>query len=158
MIRFGTTLFEEPGCNHLPAVLEALDESGIRARIGPWTPDQALARRAAPTSPNWLAMDADTALTRLSDGIDTVRKFGRPRLRDAVTIEGVGHLLGRPHQGRRRPRQGPSRACFLCRKLTSENEVALELAQFGERPVAHMAHHRRPARPRPAQPHDEPRR
>ena len=41
MIRFGTTLFEEPGCNPLPAVLEALDETRIRARIGPWTWDQA---------------------------------------------------------------------------------------------------------------------
>jgi len=34
MIRFGTTLFEEPGCNHLDAVLEALAASGIRARPG----------------------------------------------------------------------------------------------------------------------------
>ena len=41
MIRFGTTLFEEPGCNHLAAVLEALAASGIRARTGPWTWDQA---------------------------------------------------------------------------------------------------------------------
>ena len=39
MIRFGTTLFEEPGCNHLDAVLEALAASGIRARTGPWTWD-----------------------------------------------------------------------------------------------------------------------
>src|SRR5258707_959391 len=41
MIRFGTTLFEEPGVNHLDAVLEALASSGIRARTGPWTWDQA---------------------------------------------------------------------------------------------------------------------
>jgi cytosine/adenosine deaminase-related metal-dependent hydrolase len=70
MIRFGTTLFEEPGCNHLPAVLEALDETRIRARIGPWTWDQAGAAGRADL-PDWLSMDADTALVRLSDGIDT---------------------------------------------------------------------------------------
>ena len=137
MIRFGTTLFEEPGCNHLPAVLEALDESGIRARIGPWTWDQAGSAGRADL-PDWLAMDADTALTRLSDGIDTVRKFGRPRLRDAVTIEGVGTCSDALTKGAAdlaRDRQ----SLFVLHKSTSENEVALELAQFGERPVAHMA-------------------
>ena len=61
MIRFGTTLFEEPGCNHLPAVLEALDETRIRARIGPWTWDQAGAAGRADL-PDWLSMDSDTAL------------------------------------------------------------------------------------------------
>ena len=78
MIRFGTTLFEEPGCNHLDAVLEALAASGIRAWTGPWRWDQ-----AGPAGddglPDWLRMDADAALDRLRDGIQTVRKFSHPR-------------------------------------------------------------------------------
>ena len=53
MIRFGTTLFEEPGCNHLEAVLEALAASGIRARTGPWTWDQA-GPAGADGLPDWL--------------------------------------------------------------------------------------------------------
>jgi cytosine/adenosine deaminase-related metal-dependent hydrolase len=34
MIRFGTTLFEEPGCNHLDAVLEALAAAGVPMALG----------------------------------------------------------------------------------------------------------------------------
>src|SRR5690242_6172779 len=89
MIRFGTTLFEEPGCNHLEAVLEALAAAGIRARTGPWTWDQA-GPAGAGGLPDWLRMDADAALDRLAQGIETVRKFNHPRILDAVTIEGVG--------------------------------------------------------------------
>jgi 5-methylthioadenosine/S-adenosylhomocysteine deaminase len=35
-------------------------------------------------------MDADAALERLAQGIETVRKFNHPRILDAVTIEDVG--------------------------------------------------------------------
>jgi len=136
MIRFGTTLFEEPGCNHLDAVLEALDEARIRARIGPWTWDQG---GAAGTKdlPNWLTMDADTALARLADGIETVRKFSSPRLRDAVTIEGVGTCSDPLNKGAADLAREQN-SLFVLHKSTSENEVALELAAFGQRPVAHM--------------------
>jgi cytosine/adenosine deaminase-related metal-dependent hydrolase len=137
MLRFGTTLFEEPGCNHLPAVLEALDEARIRARIGPWTWDQAGAAGRADL-PDWLAMDADAALARLADGIETVRKFGSPRLRDAVTIEGVGTCSDALNKGAADLALAAG-SLFVLHKSTSENEVALELAAFGERPVAHMA-------------------
>ena len=137
MIRFGTTLFEEPGCNHLPAVLEALDETRIRARIGPWTWDQAGSAGRADL-PDWLSMNADTALARLSDGIDTVRKFGSPRLRDAITIEGVGTCSDALTRGAADLALA-GESLFVLHKSTSENEVALELAAFGERPVAHMA-------------------
>ena len=65
MIRFGTTLFEEPGCNHLEAVLEALAAAGIRARTGPWTWDQA-GPAGADGLPDWLRMDAAAALDRLA--------------------------------------------------------------------------------------------
>jgi cytosine/adenosine deaminase-related metal-dependent hydrolase len=80
MIRFGTTLFEEPGCNHLEAVLEALAASGIRARTGPWTWDQA-GPASADGLPDWLRMDADATLERLAQGIETIRKFNHPRSR-----------------------------------------------------------------------------
>ena len=136
MIRFGTTLFEEPGCNHLDAVLEALHGTGIRARIGPWTWDQAGAAGSADL-PAWLTMDADTALARLADGIATVRAFGSPRLRDAVTIEGVATCSDALTSGAAELAH-EQESLFVLHKSTSENEVALELATFGERPVAHM--------------------
>jgi cytosine/adenosine deaminase-related metal-dependent hydrolase len=136
MIRFGTTLFEEPGCNHLDAVLEALAFSGIRARTGPWTWDQAGPAGAADL-PDWLRMDAKTALRRLADGVDQVRKFGHPRIRDAVTIEGVGTCSDQLNRGAAELARD-AESLFVVHKSTSEREVELELAAFGHRPVEHM--------------------
>jgi 5-methylthioadenosine/S-adenosylhomocysteine deaminase len=136
MIRFGTTLFEEPGCNHLEAVLEALAASGIRARTGPWTWDQA-GPAGADGLPDWLVMDADAALARLADGIATVRHFDHPRIGDAVTIEGVGTCSDALTRGAADlAREYDS--LLVLHKSTSETEVELELKVFGERPVAHM--------------------
>jgi cytosine/adenosine deaminase-related metal-dependent hydrolase len=136
MIRFGTTLFEEPGVNHLDAVLEALASSGIRARTGPWTWDQA--GPAGPADlPDWLRMDAKTALRRLADGIDQVRKFAHPRIRDAVTIEGVGTCSDELNRGAAELALA-AESLFVLHKSTSEREVELELATFGHRPVEHM--------------------
>ncbi len=136
MIRFGTTLFEEPGCSHLDAVLEALASSGIRARTGPWTWDQAGPAGAADL-PDWLRMDAKAALRRLADGVDQVRKFGHPRIRDAVTIEGVGTCSDELSRGAAELARD-AESVFVLHKLTSEREVELELATFGHRPVEHM--------------------
>jgi 5-methylthioadenosine/S-adenosylhomocysteine deaminase len=136
MIRFGTTLFEEPGVNHLDAVLEALATSGIRARTGPWTWDQAGPAGAADL-PDWLRMDAKTALRRLADGIEQVRKFGQPRIRDAVTIEGVGTCSDELNRGAAELAQD-AESLFVLHKSTSEREVELEMATFGHRPVEHM--------------------
>jgi cytosine/adenosine deaminase-related metal-dependent hydrolase len=136
MIRFGTTLFEEPGCNHLDAVLEALASSGIRARTGPWTWDQAGPAGAAGL-PDWLRMDARAALRRLADGVDQVRKFGHPRIRDAVTIEGVGTCSDELNRGAAELARD-AESLFVLHKSTSEREVELELATFGHRPVEHM--------------------
>lgn len=136
MIRFGTTLFEEPGCNHLGAVLEALASSGIRARTGPWTWDQAGPAGAAGL-PDWLRMDARAALRRLADGIEQVRKFGHPRIRDAVTIEGVGTCSDELNRGAAELARD-AQSLFVLHKSTSEREVELELATFGHRPVEHL--------------------
>jgi 5-methylthioadenosine/S-adenosylhomocysteine deaminase len=136
MIRFGTTLFEEPGCNHLGAVLEALASSGIRARTGPWTWDQAGPAGAADL-PDWLRMDAKAALRRLADGVEQVRKFGHPRIRDAVTIEGVGTCSDELNRGAAELARD-AESLFVLHKSTSEREVELELATFGHRPVEHM--------------------
>jgi 5-methylthioadenosine/S-adenosylhomocysteine deaminase len=136
MIRFGTTLFEEPGCNHLDAVLEALASSGIRARTGPWTWDQA-GPAGATDLPDWLRMDAKAALRRLADGVEQVRKFGHPRIRDAVTIEGVGTCSDELNRGAAELARD-AESLFVLHKSTSEREVELELATFGHRPVEHM--------------------
>ncbi|HEY2279437.1 MAG TPA: amidohydrolase family protein [Streptosporangiaceae bacterium] len=136
MIRFGTTLFEEPGCNHLDAVLEALADTGIRARTGPWTWDQA-GPAGTDGLPDWLTMDADAALDRLAEGVRTVRKFNNPRILDAVTIEGVGTCSDALNRGAADLARELD-SLFVLHKSTSEREVELELKAFGERPVAHM--------------------
>lgn len=135
MIRFGTTTFEEPGCVHLDAVLEALDGVGIRCRVGPWTWDQG--GPAGDNCPDWLRMDTASALRRLEAGIATVRKFRNPLLRDAVTIEGVGTCSDELNIGAATLAEEADSLCVL-HKATSEQEVAMELEVFGHRPVQHM--------------------
>jgi cytosine/adenosine deaminase-related metal-dependent hydrolase len=136
MIRFGTTCFEEPGCNHLESVLEALGRSGIRCRVGPWTWDQQGAAGRTDL-PDWLRFDTGAALKRLEAGIDTVRAFGNPLIRDAVTIEGVGTCSDELTVGAARLAAEAGSLAVL-HKATSEREVALELKAFGHRPVEHM--------------------
>jgi cytosine/adenosine deaminase-related metal-dependent hydrolase len=135
MIRFGTTTFEEPGCVHLDAVLEALDRVGIRCRIGPWTWDQG--GPAGRNCPDWLRMDADMATQRLQKGLDVVRQFGHPLIRDAVTIEGVGTCSDKLMVEAARLALDADSLCVL-HKATSVQEVAMELEAFGHRPVQHM--------------------
>ncbi|MGH3756364.1 amidohydrolase family protein [Actinophytocola sp.] len=136
MIRFGTTTFEEPGCNHLDSVLEALATSGIRCRVGPWTWDQ-LGPAGSTDLPDWLNFDTRSALRRLEQGIETVRAFGNPRIRDAVTIEGVGTCSDELTAGAARLATEADSLAVL-HKATSEREVRLEQRVFGHRPVEHM--------------------
>jgi 5-methylthioadenosine/S-adenosylhomocysteine deaminase len=136
MLRFGTTTFEEPGCNHLEAVLEALETSGIRCRVGPWTWDQQGPAGSA-NLPDWLVMSPEEALKRLRWGIETVRSCNNPRIRDAVTIEGVGTCSDSLTLGAAKLAEEANSLAVL-HKATSEREVALELKVFGERPVEHM--------------------
>ncbi len=136
MIRFGTTTFEEPGCNHLEAVLDALAASGMRCRVGPWTWDQdGPAGRG--DLPDWLVMGTDAALKRLASGVETVRAVGNPLIRDAVTIEGVGTCSDALTLGAAKLAEEAGSLAVM-HKATSEREVAMELALFGERPVQHM--------------------
>ncbi len=136
MIRFGTTTFEEPGCNHLEAVLDALASSGIRCRTGPWTWDQR-GSAGATDLPDWLRTDADQALERLRKGIETVRAFNSPLISDAVTIEGVGTCSDELTLGAAKLAEEAD-SLFVLHKATSEREVAMELEVFGERPLQHM--------------------
>ncbi len=136
MVRFGTTTFEEPGCVHLPAVMEALDRSGMRCRLGPWTWDQGGV--AGGNCPDWLRLSTAEAVARLEAGIATVRRFGHPRILDAVTIEGVGTCsdeltVAAAHLAEE------TDSLFVLHKATSEQEVHLEQEAFGHRPVEHMA-------------------
>ena len=103
MIRFGTTLFEEPGVNHLDAVLEALASSGIRARTGPWTWDQAgRGARTCRTGCGWTPGQRCAAGRRDRAGpqVRSPADQGRGHHR------GRGHLLRRAQPGGRRARPG----------------------------------------------------
>lgn len=135
MIRFGTTTFEEPGCVHLDATLDALSESGIRCRVGPWTWDHG--GFAAETLPNWLKMSTDEAVERLRDGLRTVRKVANPKLMDAVTVEGVGTCTDELYAAAAQMAAEEDSLCVY-HKATSEREVEMELALHGQRPVEHM--------------------
>ncbi|MGW3951068.1 amidohydrolase family protein [Streptomyces sp. NPDC004752] len=136
MVRFGTTSFEEPGCNHLEAVLEAVATSGMRCRIGPWTWDQA--GSAGDTDlPDWLRFTAPEAAKRLEWGVETVRRFKNPRIRDAVTIEGVGTCSDELTVAAANLAL-EAESLMVLHKSTSEREVALELKAYGHRPIEHM--------------------
>jgi cytosine/adenosine deaminase-related metal-dependent hydrolase len=136
MLRFGTTLFEEPGCTYLDAVLEGIASTGIRCRIGPWTWDHG--GPSAGTLPStWLKMTHDEAVERLKDGVATVRSFGNKRIRDAVTIEGVGTCSDQLNVSASALAAELDSLCVL-HKATSEQEVALESRAFGHRPLEHM--------------------
>ncbi|MEX0698317.1 MAG: amidohydrolase family protein [Acidimicrobiia bacterium] len=136
MLRFGQTLFEEPGCSHLPAVLEGVAKVGIRCRTGPWTWDQKGPSGATLPS-DWLKMDTAACIKRLEEGIETVRSFGNPRIRDAVTIEGVGTCSDELNRAAA-DLAVEADSLFVLHKATSEQEVAIELDEFGHRPLEHM--------------------
>ena len=136
LLRFGQTLFQEPGCSHLDAVLEGLAKVGIRCTTGPWTWDHG--GPSAPTLPSdWLKMDTAACVQRLEDGIETVRALGNPRIRDAVTIEGVGTCSDELNVAAAELAKDAG-SLFVLHKATSEQEVALELKAFGHRPLEHM--------------------
>ncbi|GAA2902688.1 amidohydrolase [Pseudonocardia halophobica] len=137
MIRNGTTLFEEPGCNHIDAVLPAIAESGIRARIGLWTWDQRGSGGDAGL-PDWLALDTAAAIKRLEHGLETVQAFGNERIRPAVCVEGVTTCSDELTVAAARLAE-ESQTLAVQHKSTSEREVALELQVFGERPIQHTA-------------------
>lgn len=137
MIRNGTTLFEEPGCNHLDAVLSAIAESGIRARCGPWTWDQA-GSAGREGLPDWFRLDTKKAIRRVEEGIEEVQAFGNDRIRPAATIEGVGTCSDELTTAAARLAE-ETQTLAVQHKSTSEREVELELAAFGERPVRHCA-------------------
>ena len=135
LLRFGVTLFEEPGCTHLEAAIDGLASTGIRARIGPWTWDQL--GPAGVVNTDWLRMDTAACLRRLEEGIETVRAAGHPRIRDAVTIEGVGTCSDELQVGAARL-AADADSLLVLHKATSEQEVVRELEVFGHRPVEHM--------------------
>ena len=135
MLRYGTTLFEEPGCTNLEAAIDGLAASGIRARIGPWTWDQL--GPAGIVNVDWLRMDTAACVRRLEEGIETVRAAGNPRIHDAVTIEGVGTCSDELKLAAARLAEEADSLCVL-HKATSEQEVAREIEVTGHRPVEHM--------------------
>lgn len=135
MLRSGTTTFEEPGCTHLEAALEGLAVSRIRARIGPWTWDQL--GPASGRLPDWLRMSTAECVSRLEDGVATVRSFASSRIRDAVTIEGVGTCSDELMVAAAGLARDTDSICVL-HKATSKQEVDMELETFGHRPLQHM--------------------
>ena len=67
-----------------------------------------------------------------------MQAYGNPRIRPAVTIEGVGTCSDRLTVAAARLAQ-ETRTLAVQHKSTSEREVEMELAVFGERPIEHCA-------------------
>lgn len=137
MIRFGTTLFEEPGCTHIDAVLAQIADSGLRARVGLWTWDQK-GSLGQTDLPDWYRLDTAQAIARLESGLETVLAFGNERIRPAITLEGVGTCSDELTVAAARLAQ-ESKTLAVQHKSTSQAEVQREIAVFGERPVRHTA-------------------
>ena len=155
MIRFGTTLFEEPGCNHLDAVLEAL---AVVRDPGPDRPvDLGPGRPGRRRGPAGLAADGRQGGAAPAGRRDRAGPQVRPSADQGRGHDrGRGHLLRRAQPGRRRAWPATRSRLFVLHKSTSEREVELELATFGAPPGRAHARDRRAQRADPAQPHDQP--
>ncbi len=136
MIRNGTTAFQEPGCTHLETVIESVDATGLRCSIGPWTWD-----RGGPTGANcpdyFVPLSTDQALKQLEDAYALVQRKGSPRIRGALTMEGVGTCSDALSTGARELADLLG-TITVQHKATSVQEVALEMDAFGHRPLEHL--------------------
>ena len=94
--------------------------------------------RAAPTCLTGWSWTPTPPSTASVGGIDTVRAFGNPLIRDAVTIEGVGNLLGRPDPRRRRSSPRRRTPLLFSTRRRASARWRWSCQAFGERPVQHM--------------------
>jgi cytosine/adenosine deaminase-related metal-dependent hydrolase len=136
MIKTGTTTCCEPNATHWGAAVQAALDSGIRAALGPWMWDQ-----KGPDQdkcPEYFRkMDTDACLRELEDGIQKYNGQGEGRIKATAAIEGVGTcsdelILGAYELARKHD------TLTAQHKATSKEEVELELAAYGHRPVEHM--------------------
>lgn len=136
MIRNGTTCFQEPGCTHLDAVVQAVDEAGLRCSMGHWAWDQK-GPNSGQCPDYFFKLDTDACLRLLEDSFHLVDGKAGGRIRGAITLEGVGTCSDRLNVAARElaARLG---AITVQHKATSVQEVANELKVFGQRPLEHM--------------------
>jgi 5-methylthioadenosine/S-adenosylhomocysteine deaminase len=136
MIRNGTTTFQEPGCTHIDAVVEAIDQVGIRASMGHWGWDQA-GPNSAQCPEYFLKVTADECLEIQRETYAKVHGAAGGRLRGAITIEGVGTCSDALNVGARELADELG-TITVQHKATSLQEVRSELEAFGHRPLEHM--------------------
>lgn len=132
MLRSGTTSFLEAGTiRFLEPVLEGLEATGIRGRVGRWIWD-------LPPEPDVYRQDTDTAIASLADQLDRYGAVAGGRLGTWSTL--VGHTTCSDPLWR------------AARELADEHGTGLSfhmspakldpdtfIAEFGQRPMVHLA-------------------
>ena len=136
MIRNGTTTFQEPGCTHVDSVVRAVDDVGIRCSTGHWGWDQ-LGPNGAQCPDYFHRMGTEECLQLLRETFHQVDGRAGGRVRGAITLEGVGTCSDDLSVGARLLAEELG-TFTVQHKSTSVQEVASEMAAFGERPVEHM--------------------
>lgn len=137
MLKTGTTTCCEPNATHWGAAVQATVDSGMRACIGQWTWDQRGPDAARKCPPDFRRLDTDTCLAQLEAGIRKYQGAGDGRVKATASIEGVGTCSDALSIG---IRELATKYGTLApqHKASSREEVEVELAAFGERPVAHL--------------------
>jgi len=136
MIRSGTTCFVEPGCQHLPTTIKAIEETGMRATTGSWVWDHG-GPDGQKCPDYFLKMSLQECLDLTESNIKSFHGAGDGRIKIFATIEGVGTCsddltLAAKEIASRHD------TFTLMHKASSREEVAKELATTGDRPVEHM--------------------
>ncbi len=136
MIRSGTTTAVDPGVLYLDSTIEVMEQSGMRFATGRWTWDH-LGPDAEKCFPAFLKTSTDEALARTEDALQRYQGRGEGRIKIFCTLEGVGtcsdELMIQAQA--MADRHG---TFTLMHKATSREEVSIEMARFGQRPVEHM--------------------
>lgn len=136
LLKNGVTCFQEPGTTHLDRAVEAVERVGMRCSIGPWTWDQR--GPDGDKCPDYFAkLDTDACLASIEDAIRRYHGRSEGRVKLFATIEGVGTCSDELMLGTKALAERYDTMAVM-HKATSVQEVEIELAAFGERPVEHM--------------------
>ncbi|MEU5397934.1 amidohydrolase family protein [Streptomyces sp. NPDC005963] len=131
MLKSGTTAFLEAGTiRFIDPVVEALDEIGIRARVGPWAWDLV-------PEPEVLRMSTAQAISRLNDTMDKYASVADGRIQAWPII--IGHTCCSDELWR--AAKGLSVECgtgFSAHMSPAAMDPEGFLAAFGQRPMVHL--------------------
>jgi 5-methylthioadenosine/S-adenosylhomocysteine deaminase len=136
MIKTGTTTCCEPNATHWGSAVQAALDSGMRAALGPWIWDQK-GPDADKCPAYFRKQETEGCLIELEDGIRRHHGQGEGRIKATAAIEGVATCSDELILGAYALAEKYD-TLTIQHKATSKEEVAVELAAYGHRPVEHM--------------------